>query len=471
MLIGMVPDRGDKSRRSGNRHIGLIGKRAMKKRMRYLIPFIVALAWIGMSAVRGQAPSSGFGGYTPPAVNQAFDQNNPVEPVSAVTGNVNSGSAAFATDEGATITVSPTTDKTSQSGSAGQSVSSSNSGYVSSPLDVSSLNNSQNREVPPPEDYKLTENDQLRLDEFLNHWENFGKGIKRVSCDVHVMEFDGGILNQDDKIPLSHTWGVFRFITPNKLLYHVRGEFSYSGLGPKDEPVWKESSNEWKIVLDGKTLTQYDFAKQVATVFPIREEEQDLDLTMDNGQFPLFFIANAEKLKKRFYLRLVTPESKLKNEVWVAAYPRYSRDAQQFQSIIVILGLQDLQPIYMRKFGVNGKSHTDLKFQNIAINKGRWNIEGTVDKNWTRDVREETFSLLMQQPTDSPGMMPENATYATNVKSDSRNTGPGQTQHPQANAPAQNSGAGSPASKRVSVASPDVLTNQNENANNNVRRF
>ncbi|MBR4104343.1 MAG: hypothetical protein IKK39_09830, partial [Thermoguttaceae bacterium] len=268
--------------------------------------------------------------------------------------------------------------------------------------------------VPPPERYKLSENDKLKLDEFLTHWENFGKGIKQVSCDVHMMEFDGGVLQQDSKKPVAHTWGLFRFKAPNQLLYHIKGEFSYANVDAGGEATWKEGQNELKIVLDGKSITQYDYTNKKAVVYPLAEDEQNLDLTMDNGQFPLFFVAKAETLKNRFYLRLVTPAAKRQSEVWIEAFPRYARDAQQFQSIVVILGLKDMQPTYMRKVGVNGKSKTDLKFERVEVNKGRWTIEGTVDDDWTKEVRSERFSLLRQEAVETNYAQTPNAP-ASNV--------------------------------------------------------
>lgn len=278
--------------------------------------------------------------------------------------------------------------------------------------------------IPPPANYKITENEQIRLDEFLQLWENFGRDIKRISCDVHMKEFDGGLLQRDAKKPITHTWGLFRFIAPNKLQYHVKGEFSYAEEGT---PAWKDGQNEWAVVLDGKSLTQYDYTNKKAVVYPIPEDEQNIDLTLDNGQFPLFFIAKAELLKNRFYMRLVTPETKRQSEVWIEAFPRYARDAQQFRSIIVLLSLKDMQPTYMRKNGVNGKSKTDLVFENVLVNRGKWEIEGKVDPSWVKDVRDEEFSLLRQQPLETSvaqsGSRPQPQTNAPTVPNFAQNAG------------------------------------------------
>ena len=291
--------------------------------------------------------------------------------------------------------------------------------------------------VPPPASYNPTEEELQHLDEFLARWEEFGRGIKRVSCDVHMREFDG-VLQQNSKTPVAHTWGQFRFITPNQFMYHIKGEFVYSEAKPDGE--WKPGQNEWMIVLNSKEFLQYDFKNKKVVVFPVVSEEQDMDLTMDNGQFPLFFVAKANVLKNRFYLRITTPAAKQKTQVWIEAFPRYARDAQQFQSITFILGLKDLQPTYMRKIGVNGKSKTDLTFENVQVNKGLWKIEGSIEKGWTKEVREEEFSILRQQP-----VMPDEAIVQEPVA-----RGAQVAQRTSAAAPAQRANA--PAPQRPAAA-------------------
>ncbi len=245
--------------------------------------------------------------------------------------------------------------------------------------------------LPPP--FELLSDEQTKLNEFLNRWETFGKGIKRLSCDVHVRDYDGGIFHQNSKIPMAHTWGEFRFIAPNKLSYHIRGEFVYIAppAGGDPKPEWKASSNEKKIVFDGKNLVQYNFQKKEAHFFPIPEEESNYDLSM-NKMFPLFFIANAQKLKQRYYMRIVTPAEHLNRDVWIEAFPRYASDQQLYRSLLILLRLSDLQPYYLRRMSQNGKSYSDLEFQSLSINKGLWNIEPSVDLGWSKKV-EDPISL------------------------------------------------------------------------------
>lgn len=266
--------------------------------------------------------------------------------------------------------------------------------------------------VPPPEGFAISSEEESLLNQFLLKWERFGKDIKKVACEVHVKEHDGGLYMPNRKTPLSHTWGKFRFIAPNKLSYHVEGEFVYKpGASSNDDPKpeYEKGRNELKFVCDGKSWTEYDFRNRVATTYPIPEDQWNQDLTMD-GPFPLFFIANAENLKKRFYLRLVTPKERLATEVWIEAWPRQAADAGSFQKILVALRLSDLQPYYLRKYHVNGKSYSDLSFQNISVNKGFWSIDSGVDFGWKKEVKNEPFAIVPAAPqpaAPTQGLLPD----------------------------------------------------------------
>lgn len=239
--------------------------------------------------------------------------------------------------------------------------------------------------LPPPDDYQITQDEAELLDKFLIKWEEFGKNVKKVACSVESKERGGGLYGEDKDIPLSHNFGEFRFIAPNKLLYHIRGEFLYDKEAEgKQKPEYKKGLGEKKFVLDGKSLTEYDFKNRVALVTPIPEDQQNKDLTMD-GPIPIFFIAKADNLKRRFYMKIVTKPEKQDKEVWIEAWPRQAADAQTFQRIIITLRLSDLQPYYMRQYHTNGKSYSELWFYDISINKGMWSIEPKIDFGWKRE--------------------------------------------------------------------------------------
>ena len=250
--------------------------------------------------------------------------------------------------------------------------------------------------LPPPDDYQITQEEAALLDQFLQKWEEFGRNIKKVACSVETQEKGGGLYGEDKNAPpLSHNFGEFKFIAPNKLLYHVLGEYVYEKEADgKKKPEYKEGLGEKKIVLDGKSFTEYDYKKRVALVTPIPEDQQNKDLTMD-GPIPIFFIAKAENLKRRFYMKLITKPEKQDSEVWIEAWPRQAADGQSFQRIIILLRLSDLQPYYMRQYHTNGKSYTELWFYDIAVNKGLWTIEPKVDFGWKKEEASPSSVTLL----------------------------------------------------------------------------
>lgn len=374
---------------------------------------ILSLSFISADKVLSQQ-AGGFGGYVTPngsnsgqsAGQSGADRQVPEQTLPAAQPmqipSVNNAQSAGTSSSGSSSNGAPQqTSNSAPSGGQGNG----QSGYImtETPNTQAAVGgaqqaNTENGEkiLPPP--FELLKEEQARLDEFLIHWEAFGKDIKRISCDVHVRDYDGGVFHQNSKVPMAHTWGEFRFIAPNKLSYHVRGEFVYIAppAGGDPKPEWKPSSNEKKIVFDGKNLVQYNFQKKEVHFFPIPEEESDYDLSM-NKMFPLFFIANAEKLKMRYYMRIVTPAEKVDTDVWIEAFPRYASDQQMYRSLLILLRLNNLQPYYLRRMSQNGKSYSDLEFQSMTINKGLWNIEPNVDLGWSKKV-EDPVSMSGKEP-------------------------------------------------------------------------
>jgi len=82
------------------------------------------------------------------------------------------------------------------------------------------------------------------------------------------------------------------------------------------------------------------------------------------------FGAKAEHLKRRYWLRIITPPD-AQNEVWLEAYPRTIEDAQNFKRAELILAVRenDMQPSAVQIFHPNGKNRTVYSFREVVINK------------------------------------------------------------------------------------------------------
>ena len=101
-----------------------------------------------------------------------------------------------------------------------------------------------------------------------------------------------------------------------------------------------------------------------------------------DGPLPFVFGVEAEKLKQRYFMRIITPPN-VQNEVWLEAYPRYQQQAAEFSKVQVILQISGptkaLLPYAIQIYLPNGKDRTVYQLQDPKINPpGNWilNIGG-----------------------------------------------------------------------------------------------
>ena len=90
-----------------------------------------------------------------------------------------------------------------------------------------------------------------------------------------------------------------------------------------------------------------------------------------DGPLPFVFGVEAQKLKQRYFMRIITPPN-VQNEVWLEAYPRYQQQAAEFSKVQVILQISGptkaLLPYAIQIYSPNGKDRTVYQLQNPKIN-------------------------------------------------------------------------------------------------------
>ena len=62
-----------------------------------------------------------------------------------------------------------------------------------------------------------------------------------------------------------------------------------------------------------------------------------------DGPLPFLFGAKADKIKARYWLRVITP-SDAKGEYWLEAWPKSRYDSANFQRVEIILDEKDYLP-------------------------------------------------------------------------------------------------------------------------------
>ena len=93
-----------------------------------------------------------------------------------------------------------------------------------------------------------------------------------------------------------------------------------------------------------------------------------------DGPLPFLFGAEAEKLRQRYYLHLITPGD-VKGEIWLEAYPKFQKDAANFQKSELILKADGMVPAAMQIYEPSGKQRTVYKFDDVVINDRFWFLD------------------------------------------------------------------------------------------------
>ncbi|HEX3872232.1 MAG TPA: TIGR03009 domain-containing protein [Pirellulales bacterium] len=202
--------------------------------------------------------------------------------------------------------------------------------------------------VPPPPriPFTLTEKEQGDLEVLLKAWEHHSGQIQTFAAEFTKFEYDATWAKAPPpgQAPnfLTHTFeGEVKFAKPDKGLFHIT----------KMDKKPADDGEYW--VCDGKAIYSKDYRTKTVKEFRLPLELQGKAIS--DGPMPFVFGVEAEKMKARYWLRIITP-GEVKGQVWVEAFPKHLRDAENFRKIEVILGDKDLTPVALKVFKPNDAS-------------------------------------------------------------------------------------------------------------------
>ncbi len=249
--------------------------------------------------------------------------------------------------------------------------------------------------VAPP--FVLSPAEQEQLDRVLAAWEERSSKIKTFECEFTRWEFDPvwGPPNQPKRI----VRGKIMYAAPDKGLFLVDEEVINGRLQPATQP------ERW--VCDGRSVYEYRFETKQIVETPLPPELQGKTIT--EGPLPFLFGAQAESLKRRYYMRIITPQN-VTDEIWLEAFPKYQQEAANFQRAQLILKLPQLDifalQLYHPSAQAASQSRTVFQFDRIKINP--------VD--FLRLFKEDPFKPVLPDSswakvieTSKPGQQPESA--------------------------------------------------------------
>jgi TIGR03009 family protein len=261
-----------------------------------------------------------------------------------------------------------------------------------------------------PPGFELNALQQAFLNQVLDKWQAESGKIQTFSCRFERLDFNAAF-RPAENMPLSIDQGELSYSKPDK------GSFRISEIkkwqqkqAPSGQPagqvqgeyvVQSEAIGEhW--VCDGKSVFEYRHNQKLLVERPIPPQLQGMAI-MD-GPLPFLFGADANKLKARYWLRVIHDNQ---TEIWLEAQPRHQADAANFSLVRVILDRQKVLPKAM-EVNLPDRSRHVYKFDlaNASINHPLARIGALFDRPRTppfwKHVIDEPPVEQASQPAQAP---------------------------------------------------------------------
>jgi TIGR03009 family protein len=195
----------------------------------------------------------------------------------------------------------------------------------------------------PKAPFVLTEAEQKLLDQILIKWEQQSEKVRTFKCEFKRWEYDPTWGDPKNNNLKSEGDGYIKFKTPD------RGEYAVSKLNEYnfDKRVYQpKSDNLDRWTCDGKSIFEFNAQKKQVIERKLPPEMQGKAIS--DGPLPFVFGAKAEQLKRRYWMRDITPKEDIGKTIWLEARPKYQQDAANFDKAVVMLNEADFMPAALR---------------------------------------------------------------------------------------------------------------------------
>ena len=237
---------------------------------------------------------------------------------------------------------------------------------------------------PLPAPFTVTPQQQEELDKLLTEWEAASGKVDLFSCSILRMEYDSTFGGPDKLRTVSH--GNLEYKSPDKGLFQLISSQEY-----RQDPAthrWElkdiEPQEYWTC--DGKSTYQVDSKQKLVIEDPIPPSMQGKSIT--DGPLPFVFGAKADALKKRYYMRTITPPAEANTRVWLEAFPKSQRDAANFAWVELILTKDTKLPVALQIYSPGCDPKTDHNQQSrTMISLDKPSVNSSLDKleNFLKD--------------------------------------------------------------------------------------
>lgn len=226
----------------------------------------------------------------------------------------------------------------------------------------------------PRAPFDLTPQEQAHLDSVLVEWERRTQGVKTFECQFAKLKYD--LVFGSANKPTSVDEGTIKYSKPNQGLYEI--------VGARPE----------KWCTDGESFYEYNFDQKHVIQHILGPQAQGTGFA--HCPVPFVFGARADDIKRRYWIRLVTP-AEAKEEIWLDTYPKTQNDAGNYRRVDVILDARSMYPKAIQVYLPGGNQRDVYSFGKPLVNDPlrvfrRDVFSGPVPLGWKKVMEQQTAS-------------------------------------------------------------------------------
>jgi len=248
-------------------------------------------------------------------------------------------------------------------------------------------------QIPAP----LSPDEQAALDQLLIAWEARSAAVETWSCTFHKWEYDNAWAGQvnGQVVAAAEKTGEIKYAAPDKGLFRVKESKQWNNAKQLFETAVNDPGDHW--VCNGQSIFEFKHAERQLVETRLPKEMQGKAIT--DGPLPFVFGAKAETLKKRYWMRIVTPPQ-VRDQIWLEALPRFQADAVNYSKVELILQVRDLMPfaIQIYKPGNLGREVYQFDQQNNLINAAM-----NIFQNFAKPMTPFGYKYVLEDPEAAAG--------------------------------------------------------------------
>ncbi len=203
--------------------------------------------------------------------------------------------------------------------------------------------------VKPKMPFQLTPEEEQRVDETLKTWEQKSDKVSTFKCKFTRWDYDMAFGAPSLKYLKAEGKGEIKYKAPDHGKYIVKSmrdvELQVDGTA---KMVDHDSAGLEQWVCDGDSIFEFKATEKKLIQHKLPEEMRGKSIS--DGPLPFIFGAKAEQIKRRYFVRLITPPELAGKEVWIEAWPRFQVDAANFQRVWIVLSAPEYRPEALQIF-------------------------------------------------------------------------------------------------------------------------